>query len=245
TKLLLIAVLLCGKVRARQADDQARHIINQAIAAHGVVAKIRKLKVMQWGGMMKADLPGLGQVEGTWQQTWQLPSRVKDVQELKVNGMDLRKTQVFNGEQVWISENGQTRVVQGAERQVMQEEMYPETLDKLVPLTEPGYGCETIPEIQIAGRPAVGVKISAPGHRDVKLYFFKDSSLLAKRENQIRDETGKLVVLELFYSDYKNRDGLQLYHKAVAHLAGQKFEEFTITGIKFFDKLDDAVFAKP
>jgi hypothetical protein len=200
---------------------------------------------MQWGGEMKGTLPGTGKVTVTWQQTWQLPDQVKDVQEVQIQGMKLTKIQVFNREQAWVRMNGQTRELKGEERDKMLEELYPERFDKLYPLKDKGYDLSPLEEVKIAGRAAVGIKVAAKGHRDVKLYFDKESGLLVKRENQIANEMGKLVALELFYSDYQEVEGLKLYRKIMAYVEGKEYAEVTITAIKFFDKLDGNVFAKP
>jgi len=220
-------------------------IVNKAIGAHGGKAAVARLNIMSWGGEMKSTLPGVGEVTGTWMQAWRLPDRLKDVQELQIKGMKSSKIQVFNGNQAWVSWNGQTRVLRGKELAIMQQEMYAEIFDKIAPLMDKGYELSTVDEIKVEGRPAAGIKIAFKNRRDIILYFDKESGLLVKRENQTTDGTGKLVRAELYYSDYHEIDGLKLYSKSMAYLDGKKFAEFTITEFTTFDQLNDNVFAKP
>jgi len=233
---LTVSVLL-GLPSPVQADEKARAIVEKAIAAHGGEAQLAKLKVMRWGGNMTG-----GGLTATWEQTWQWPDQMKDVQEVK--GVTL-KTQVFNGKNLWIRSDGNTREVQGKELDMYREEIYVEMFDRLVPLLDKSYELTALDEIQIEGRPAVGVKLASKRHRDVKLFFDKKSGLLVKRENELRNDEGKLVRLEMFYSDHKETDGLKLHRKALALVDGKKFAEFTVTEVQFFKKLDDSVFAKP
>lgn len=227
------------------ADDAVQAVVAKAIAAHGGEAKVAKLKAMQWGGEMRATVPGMGEMTVTWKQTWRLPDHVRDVQEMDLKGAKFVKIQVSAGDRFWVSTNGRTQELKDEMRTKMQEEMYPEVFDKLIPLTDKKYVLSSIDEMKVAGEPAAGIKVASKGHRDVKLYFDKDSGLLVKRENQIANEKGELVRLELFYSDFKEFEGVKLYRKAEAFTDGNKFADITITEIKFFDKLGDDVFAKP
>jgi hypothetical protein len=92
----------------------------------------------------------------------------------------------------------------------------------------------------------VGVKVSSKGHRDVTLYFDKGSGLLVKTERRALDPKSKQEVPEeRVISDYRDLDGLQSPRKAVVTMDGKKVMEAEATEVKFLDKLDDSVFARP
>jgi hypothetical protein len=103
-----------------------------------------------------------------------------------------------------------------------------------------------LPEAKVGDRPAVGVLVQAKGHRDVKLYFDKESGLLVKREQSVLDPmSGKQVVQEVTFADYKEKDGVKVAHTLAMSRAGQKLIEAKVTEFEFLDKPDPKLFTKP
>src|SRR5437016_4035413 len=79
-----------------------------------------------------------------------------------------------------------------------QEEFYSVNVEMLAPLLkEKAYTLSTLDEIKVDGKPAVGVKVSAKGHRDIELYFDKESHLPVKTVRfSIDPETRKEATAE-------------------------------------------------
>src|SRR5262249_15342290 len=77
----------------------------------------------------------------------------------------------------------------------------------LLPLLRDGkFTLAALPETQIRGRPAVGVKASYPNRPDVSLWFDRETNLLVKTEHAYRPpglEGTPEGVLERFYEDYR------------------------------------------
>src|SRR5947208_1477821 len=78
---------------------------------------------------------------------------------------------------------------------------------------------------KVNGKPAVGVRVSHKGHRDINLYFDKDKGLLLKIERTVKDlmAGGKESQEEVSYSDYKEVEGVQQPTKLVIKRDGKDY----------------------
>jgi hypothetical protein len=228
------------------AEEKPEAIIEKAIAAQGGAAKVAKLRTMRIKVEGTTNLVlGMAATPFTLEDTWQMPGQYKSVATLElIMGTKFTQIQVIDGDKGWIEFNGKTQDMPKEAVAEMKEQKYAEDLDRLGFLKEKGYDLSMLEEIKISEKPALGILVKAKGHRDVKLYFDKDTGLLVKRVNTL-NEPDKEVVQEVFFSDYQEKDGLKHYRKIVAHRDGKKAIEAKVTELEFFDKLDDKVFAKP
>ena len=62
----------------------------------------------------------------------------------------------------------------------VREEAYVWWLATLTPLLKEGFTLSTLPEVQVDGEAAVGVKVVSKGHADTRMYFRKRNGLLAR-----------------------------------------------------------------
>jgi hypothetical protein len=154
---------------------------------------------------------------------------------------------VVNGDKGWRQMGGTTTELTKAQMKEQKEERYAEEVTWLLPLRGKGFTLTLLGESKVDGRPAVGVKVSHPGHRDVKLYFDKDSGLLLKNEHHVLDEQhgNKEVNEETLYSDYRKVKGVKVPRNVTLKRDGKPFVEAKIADWKFADKLDDSLFSKP
>src|SRR5262249_23048421 len=104
----------------------------------------------------------------------------------------------------------------------------------------------TIGESKIEKRTALGVKVTRKDHRDIDLYFDKETGLLLKSETRVKDDgSGQEVAQESFYDDYKEVQGTKQAMKFTGKRDGKVFVEAEATEIELAEKLDASVFAKP
>ena len=105
----------------------------------------------------------------------------------------------------------------------------------------------TAGESKVADRTAVGVRVSSDKHRDVTLYFDKQTGLLAKAEFRVisEEQGGKEVNREILFSEYKEIEGAKMATKFLIKHDGEKFVEAEAIEFRPVGKLDDSVFAKP
>jgi hypothetical protein len=235
--------LLLGAAHA-QAQGEAKAIVKKAIKAQGGEAKVAKLKVMKIKVKGKGTFPGMGETEFVIEDSWQMPARYKSVVRLKAKGQDFETVQVVNGEKGWASVNGMVQPLRKEDMAEFKEQKYAEDLERLGFLGKKGLTISLVKESTFAGKPAVGVKITSKGHREVTLYFDKAKGLLIGRKHVIL-EGGKEIVQEVSYGGFKAHDGLKHYTRIVVKRAGKKFVEGQVVEIKFFDKLDEKEFAQP
>jgi hypothetical protein len=129
----------------------------------------------------------------------------------------------------------------------LKEASYAIKAARLVPLlTDPMYTLSALGEVKVNDKPAVGVKVSSKGHRDISLYFDKDTGLLAKTESRKLDgQTMQEVDEERIVTEYQDVDGQKAAKKLVVNHDGKKFMELEVSDIKFLDKVDDSEFQKP
>ncbi len=223
---------------------RARAIIERAVKAHGGFDRLSRVRVdrVKSSGVLivnDKETPFLSET------TVQPPLQFRNVLELQ----GARKTvfvEVLNGDEVLFSIDGQPQKVDDALTAEVRETMQLNRIVRLVPLlTDKSYSLQPLGEIKIDGQPAVGVKTTAKGRREVRLFFNKASGLLIKTEHIMDDDAGKNVVQEELYADFKDDQGYQRPMKITAFRNGKKIMEADILDVKYLDKVDDAEFTKP
>ncbi len=125
----------------------------------------------------------------------------------------------MNGQRAWRSENGQTWEAQGPNLIELQEGLYFQRIETLLPLVK-----ET----------GLGLKVSRQGHCEVNLYFDKETGLLVRSAHSLTDLTGKEVFRESVFSDYKEFDGKLQFTKFTVLQDGQRVLDASVIEIEFF-----------
>ena len=232
---------------ATASDDSARGVVEKGIKAQGGADKVAKLRVMRVKveGTMSL-VPGEAAIPFVLEDWWQMPDQYKTTSRFELGGKKVNQTQALDGEAGWMQLDGATQDMPKEAVAEMREQKYAEDLDRLGFLADNGIDLTALGESKVGGRAAVGVLIKSKGHRDVTLWFDKESGLLVKREHRVLDsETGKEVTQEVVFSDYRETDGVKHYRAVTAYRGGQKVIEAKVPEVEFFDKLDKKVFARP
>jgi hypothetical protein len=233
-------VFLAGAVRAD--DAEAKAIVEKAIKAHGgaeVLNKFQAITVKE-----KGKFYGMGAaVDYTLELQFQAP----DKERLAIRGEGFKFDQVLNGDKGWRGINEAPKALDKDELAEAREELYASNLTRLTPLTREGCKLSSLGEVKVGGRPAVGVRVEHKGHRDVNLFFDKDNGLLVKTEGRGKDPMagGKEYTQEVFYSNYKKVEGVQVPFKTLLKRDGERYVESETTEATPTEKLDASVFAKP
>jgi hypothetical protein len=241
--------LLLSQPNLAVAQGDADAIVEKAIAAHGGGDNVAKLQVMQTKARGKGNFPNLGEVEFSFETYWQVPSQYKSAWELQYRNQMIANMVGVNGRVGWTSANGQVKEIPDNNFKELKEQMYAESLDKLLPLTSKSLALRSLGESKddrLSGRSLVGIQVTAKDHRDVRLYFDKETNLLAKRENRVKDvKTGVESSQEVYYGQYKDVEGVKCWTKFTMYRDGQRFLEADITDIKFFPTLPNSLFDPP
>jgi hypothetical protein len=226
-------------------QDDAKKIIDKAIKAHGGQEKLTKLKAvtMRLKGTIHSpggDIPFTGEVvtQGVGQRRLAL--------DAETNGTKFTFVQVLNGDKGWQKINDDTQELSADQLAEAKEQAYESWAATLAPLDDKAFALSSLGEVKVEDRPAIGIRVSSKGHRDVNLYFDKELSVLVKSEIRVKDEeSGMEVNQESTYSDFKEIDGIKEPTKIVVKKDGKPFVEATVEQVKREEKADDSIFAKP
>jgi hypothetical protein len=230
---------------AARADEAAsRALIDRAIAAHGGEARLAKIVAVT--AKLKGTFHGLGAgVTFTGEMAAQTPDKLKIVIEADAQGQKIRLISVLNGDKGWSKFDDEVTELDKDELAEAQEEAYAEWVATLLPLKDKAFTMAALGEITVEGKPAFGVKVSRKDHRDVSLFFDKETALLVKTESRVHDELGMEVAEETFLGGYQDVEGTKQAIKYTIKRDGQLYLEGEAFDYRLLDKLDDEVFARP
>jgi len=226
-------------------QDDAKNIIDKAIKAHGAQEKLAKLKAVTIRLKGTIHQPG-GDIPITGEVVTQGADQSRLALDAESNGAKFTFVQVLNRDKGWHKINDDTQELNADELAEAKEEAYENWTTTLAPLNDKVFALSPLGEVKVENRPAIGVRVSSKGHRDVNLYFDKELSLLVKSEIRVKDEaSGMEVNQESTYSDFKDVDGIKEATKIVVKRDGKPYVEATVDQVKREEKVDDSIFAKP
>lgn len=241
---VILSALLAVAGTARAADDDAKTILEKAIKAHGGADNLTKFK----GGSMKGKgkvVTQFGELEFTQETTYMMPDKFKEVAEVEVMGTKIKTTTRINGDKTVFELNDKEVPLPDEVKTAVAEGKGRLAVARLVPLRDKKYELSVVGDAKVLDKPAVGIRVTAKGMKDVNLFFDKKSHLLVKIEAQTVDPTTKQEVTEeRILSDYKKVDGLLSPGKAIINRDGKKYMEMTIEETKYLEKVDDEEFKK-
>jgi hypothetical protein len=248
-KLLLTALLggicLVSLPQGRADDSEAKTVIDKAIKAHGgedVLVKVLQARIKSKGTMV---LMGMN-VAFTSDLICQLPKKSKQTFTLQAGDQKITMVQVVSGSKAWVVAGGETKDIEGDELKALREDNFANHVESLVPLLkDKDFTLSSIAEAKVNGKPAAGVKVKAKDHKDVDLYFDKETGFLVR---VVRDaynpETMKEAVSEIVYSDFKDFSGVKQPVKARLSRDGKKFADVEVTNLQLLDKVNPNEFTK-
>jgi len=246
--LATVLALLTGAARATEPAD-VKKVIEKAIKAAGGEEKLAQFNTETI--KLKGKFYGIGDgidYTGTWDI--QLPDKMRFKIEGGDGDMKFTFLRVTNGKKVWDALMGDVKEEDDKDKIAeAQERIYADHyVTSLLPLVkEKGFTLAALGEVKVGDKPAVGVRVSHKGHRDVNLFFDKDKGLLVKSETTVKDDMtgGKEQPQETLYSQYKDVKGALRPMSIVINRDGKKFVEDKVTEEQPKEKFEDSVFAKP
>jgi hypothetical protein len=230
-----------------QADDaaDARALVEKAVKAHGGQEKLEKLPGVT--AKFKGTFHGQGDgLPMTGEVSSQGPDKQRIEFDLDVGGQKIPILIVFAGDKGWAKIAKDTKEMDKDQIAEAREQGYAGWVATLAPLKDKRFTLAPIGEVEIEKQPALGVKVSSKGHRDVELYFDKKTGLLVKTQGRVKDEgSGQEVTEESFPSDYKDVQGTKQAAKFTVKRNGKLFMEGETIEVNLYEKLDPSTFAKP
>lgn len=243
-------VLLMGSAGSAGAQDdktrgEARTLIERAVRAHGgaeVLRRIRAEKIKFKGTIVTQGhtRPILVEI------TLELPSKYKSVIEMNPTGDKHTIVHVVNRDKVYIAVDGRDIPVDAAQLAEIRNGLELERAKRLVPLLDDrSYQLAVADEIKVNERPAVGVRITGRGRKEMRLYFDKQYGLLVRAENRIDDGKGKEIRQQFFFGEFKDIGGYKRATKMRTFRDGKEIMTAEMLDAKILDKVDETEFAKP
>lgn len=232
-------------------QTDARQIVERAIAAHGGAKRLGALPAVLLRG--KGTFYGVDRKGLAFTGQWAIegPDRLRFTVEMTVEGQRRKLTEVVNGKRGWrkLPDNTTIALVP-SELAEERRDLYAGWLATLAPLRDKSYQLTALPEVDVNGRPAVGVKVARQQQPDVRLYFDKQTNLLVKSAFVIKTPIPKSdkqqeTLQELLYQDYKTVQGVRQPGRVIVLRDGKRFADTQYTDIMLLERLDDSTFAEP
>jgi hypothetical protein len=243
---LSVLGLLVGLTQtSRTADDDTAALIDKAIKAHfpkGLDTKNKAVRMktkgtLHIGGM---DLPFTQEV------AIQLPNKLKEVMELTVNNNNITITSIFDGKDAWIRAGDKDVKVTDDIRNEFKDALYAIELLQGTMLKDKNVKISLVGDAKVKDKPAVGVKVSREGHKDINLFIDKESGLICKIESRKLDfQSGQEVTEERIITEYQEKAGRKVAKKVEVLRDGKEYLEAEVSEYDVSEKLDDGEFAKP
>jgi len=244
---LLSAVVLLGlAAAARAADDDVKAIVTRAIKAHGGEETLTKYKAAQSKNKGKITIAGVGEVDFTQELSLMQPDKLKDVMELQIGGKTISVVTIANGDKLSIDADGKAVDINDDIKEALKDAQHMMKTARLVTLLKDKENeLSLVGEVKVEDKPAVGIRVASKGHKDISLFFNKDTGLLAKVEFRAKSPMGgKEYTEERIILEYEKTNGIPRPKKVLVKHDGEKFLEAEVVEAKFLEKLDDSEFKK-
>ena len=227
-------------------ETSPRAIVDKAIKAHGGEANLAKFPAYTAKGT--GNFYGLGEgipYDGEW--FFQGGTQQSFMVESKVNNMTFKFLRVVNGDKGWIKLNdGEAMNMSKDELAEEQELLFASTVTRLYALKDKSFELAVIGEAKVGEKPAIGIRVSKKGHRDISLYFDRQSHLLLKSERPAKDvKAGQEYIETTLLDGYKAFKGVQHATKVVIQKDGKRLVDVEMTDYQPLEKLDATVFKRP
>jgi len=153
----------------------------------------------------------------------------------------------YDGTKAWLNTDGKDMdTLVDKLTELMKEQVYLGEVTRLTNLKNKTYDLSSLGETKVQDKPAIGVRVTSKSHKDINLYFAKDSGLLIKFDHRTVDlNTMQEVNEERIITEYQDKDGLKEPKRAVVNRDGKKYIEVEVIEVKYLDDIDDTQFSKP
>jgi hypothetical protein len=236
-------VLACAGHAQEQAEIIA--LVDKAIKAMGGTEELVKLGTSSWKGKAEHQVG-----DNTFSFVHEGSARGWDKYrvdaEVQGGGQSRKLVIVLSGVKSWAREND-GEAIEGAQGQLAfwKDGLYAVRACQLLPsLKDKAFKLSPLGEVKIGAKHAVGILVAHKDHKDLNLFFDKDSGLPLKSEARLAIPGGQETSVAYHFSDYKQFGAIKHFSKITIKTDGKEFVT-ELTDITVQEKLDDNLFAKP
>jgi hypothetical protein len=241
---LLLAMAVVG-LPATCAGGEAEDLRDRVLqAAAKDPADLKKLRThtMKAKGVSKAGptpTPAVHEMSGVW------PGKTKMTWEFGEGGTKNGSTLCAADDRGWkagLKMPGIDLTIE--ELNDFRADAYAIWMTTLLPLSDAANRLVTVPEADVGGRPAVGLKVSKRPWPDITMHFDKETLALRRMAYVTRD-AGVLAAREMLFDGHKVFGGVRLPTKQTLLINKREALVWTEMEYAFPDKIDPKVFEKP
>jgi hypothetical protein len=236
-------VLLFFPLTAGAQEPEPKALIQKSIAAQGGEKEVAQLQVAVKQLKGTIHTPD-GDIAFSGEVAFEKTARQRITLDIEVAGQKINLITAITADGSWMKVNDTVLDLDADKVAEAREQAHAAWAATLVPLLANDFKLAGRGEVKVGDRPAWGVIVSRAGHRDMTLYFDKETSLLVKIEQRIKDDSGVEVTQESVFSDFEEK-GLRQARKSTATRNDKPYLEAEITGYQLKDKLDDSLFKRP
>jgi hypothetical protein len=246
-----VAILVSGFVfcsgRIASADEKdVQAVLDKAITALGGEDKLSKIEAVAWKGKGKMMLGDSQEHEFTSQIIAQGFDRFRSQLEAEgVVGRQLRMLSVLNRDKVWLSVGGMALKPDHALAGLKRSAYFALIPVTVVPLKCPGFKVQAAGEEQVAGEPALVIKVTCPDGSDIAISFNKNSGRPVKAAGKVFALDDREVMQEATYSAYRNFGGIHVATRLEVKIDGKPYRRQELTEFKVLDKVEPSTFSTP
>jgi hypothetical protein len=228
------AALVCFLGSSAFGQETPQAVVQRAIQAHGGQELLARAgaEVVKLRGALYLGASAVPFVNET---TVQLPSRFRSVVQMKVGNRTQTVVHVLDGDRAEATLDGQPQPLTEHHVAQLRQTLQLERALRLVPLLdERAFTLVALGEAQVNGRSAVGVCVRGGAHRELKLWFDRQTALLVKTEQLLDGPGGKEIRQEAFYADYRPLGGRLRPGKVAGYRDGRKLMEAEVVEAQAF-----------
>ncbi len=217
---------------------KGKEIIQKALTAMGG-EKVLQVKDVTAAGKMKAVTP-MGEMEMNIETTNLLPDKQYQKMVLPMGEMVM----AMAGKSGWMK-MGSVREMPSSQAEEMYKNQMLDPLTVMQNLTSKDYVIYYYKDEKVQETPAAGIIVKfIPANATARWFLDAQTGMLLKSVVRQTGQSGP-VDAEVFYSDYRDVDGVKFAFKTMQQSEGKKQMETALTSVKINSGVKDDLFKKP
>lgn len=243
------AIVIAGAVAAEDPKD-VKPLVERFLSAAGGTDRLTEPRAYTYEIKTTTKSPGKPDVVVPATYYIQPPNKLRLEEESESEGKPVKYIRVTNGNKGWAKKGGERHELTQAHiaRQVDPQQVF--GYRYILVLRDPAYSAAKLGESELNGRAVEGIQLTSAAGRRSRLFFDKQSGLLAMRESG--DPQKKSSYSDVYYEDYRMIEGIAVPHKATYTSVGvapaARYETTYVrvySNFKFVEKLDPKLFEAP
>jgi hypothetical protein len=247
TGVICAVALALGLMQIAQAEGpaEAMAVVDKAVKALGGEKKLSQVKAFTLKSKGTLSFGGSDN-EFTSETVVQGLDHVRAKFQADFNGSAFEAVTVVSGDKGWRKFGDMEMEIDDEGLANEKRMLYLQVVPAIVlPLKGKEFQVELGGEEQVAGKPAVGLKVTAADKKTFTIYFDKDSGLPVKEVAKVVGFMNDEFAQETTFSGYKEIDGIKKATKIESKRDGEKFISYDISEFKPLEKTDPNTFKKP